>query len=206
VTGIGISSSGNVYINGSVSIGAVPFLNFGTADPKNNSFLSPSSVNSIATLTSGSAYLLCYNSSGVAQSVTQHMATTIACLGGPFIIDKNDSMYQFFSYQNVTFTLYNLGQTASSLTIPTPGVTLNYCIVKYNSAGNVVGFSPINNTNVNFPFNMAVDPTGVYLNCRFTNATPGGIANVNAISSSVSFFANLPTIAAQGAAMIKWSL
>lgn len=204
-TGIGVSSSGNVYINGNFS-GSGNFLNFGLADPRTgSSFLSPSSVVSVSTLITGSAYLLCYNSSGVAQSVTQHMAATIQLTPAPFIIDKNDAMYQFLSHGNVTFTLYNLGQTSSGITVPTPGVTANYCIVKFNSAGNVVGFSPINNTNTNLPFNMAVDPTGVYLNCRFINAS-GGIANVNAISSSVSFFANLPTITGQGAAMIKWAL
>jgi hypothetical protein len=203
-TGIGVSSSGNVYVNGNFS-GTGNFLNFGLADPKTGSFLSASSVSSVSTITPGSAYLLCYNSSGVVQSVTQHMADTIQLTPAPFIIDKNDSMYQFFSYGNVTFTLYNLGQTSSGITVPLPGIVNNYCLVKYNSAGNVVGFSVINGTNANLPFNMAVDPSGVYLNCRFINAT-GGIANVNAISSSVSFFANLPTITGQGAAMIKWSL
>ena len=208
-TGIGVSSSGNVYVSGNFSTNGfgspLPFLNFGLADPRTGSFLSASSVNSIVVSTAGgSAYLLCYNSSGVVQSASQHSAT-IGLTPAPFIIDKNDAMYQFFFYGNATFTLYNLGQTSSGITVPLPGTTNNYCLVKYNSAGNVVGFSVINNTNANLPFNMAVDSTGVYLNCRFINAT-GGIANVNAISSSVSFFANLPTITGQGAAMIKWSL
>lgn len=208
-TGMGVSSSGNVYVNGNFSTNGagspVPLLNFGLADPKTGSFLSASSVSALATTqAAGSVILVCYNSSGVVQASSQHLVS-IAFNGAPLVIDKNDNIYQFFYYTNQTFPLQNLGQTSSGITVPLPGVAANYCVAKFNSAGNVVGFSPINNTNTNLPLSMAVDSTGVYLNCRFINAT-GGLANVNAISTTVSRFANLPTTSTQGAAMIKWAL
>ena len=208
-TGMGVSSSGNVYVNGNFSTNGagspVPLLNFGLADPKTGSFLSASSVSALATTqAAGSVILVCYNSSGVVQASSQHLIS-IAFNGAPLVVDKNDNIYQFFYYTNQTFPLQNLGQTSSGITVPLPGVGANYCVAKFNSSGNVVGFSPINNTNTNLPLSMAVDLTGVYLNCRFINAT-GGLANVNAISTTVSRFANLPTITGQGAAMIKWAL
>ena len=211
VSGLGISSSGNLYVNGNFSTNAVgfgiPFLNFGLADPKNGSFLTPSSVNSgIVTVasTSGTTFLLCYNISGAAQSVSQHSVST-NLNAAPLIIDKNDSIYQFFSYPVPSFTLQNLGQTSSGLTVPASGQSANYCIAKFNSSGNVIGFSVINNTNGNMPLSMAADSTGVYFISRFLNAS-GGIANVNAISTTVSLFAKLPTIPSQGTVMIKWAL
>ena len=210
VSGMGISTSGNLYVNGNFSTGGavgIPFLNFGLPDPKTGSFLTPSSVNSgtITVLsTSGTTFLLCYDSSGAAQSVSQH-SVSVNLNAAPLIIDKNDSIYQFFSYPVQSFTLQNLGQTSSGLTVPASGQSANYCIAKFNSSGSVIGFSVINNTNGNMPLSMAADSTGVYFISRFVNAT-GGIANVNAISTTVSFFANLPTIPSQGTVMIKWAL
>jgi Concanavalin A-like lectin/glucanases superfamily len=206
VSGIGISSSGNVYTNGNFAPinSPTPLYNFGLADPKTGSYLSSTVNFSLAAIAAtGSTLLVNYNSSGTVQNYSMH-SNVSAYNAAPLVVDKFNNIYQFFTYTNTSFTLKNLGQTSSGLTVPQPFLNANYCIAKYNSSGNVIAFSVINMNNGNCPQQMAVDSTGVYVGCRFLNST--GVCNVNAMSTTVSLFANLPTITPQGMLMIKWAL
>jgi len=205
--GLGFTSSGSFYVQSTYTTASsgttTPLFNFGLADPKTGSFLSASglSVPVVSSGQPGSPIMIKYNSSGIPQTVNLY---NFAGSGKTVTIDKNDSVYQLFSTSTTlsSFTLVNLDNTTTSISVPAVAGT-NYTLVKYDSTGKAIGFAPAINVNTNNG-TLYSDNRGVYMSWRFTNIQ----SNVNAISTTVSPYATLPSItpATQGSAFVLWSL
>lgn len=206
--GLVISSSGNIYTHSTLSnqISATPLYNFGLADPKTGSFLTASAVTAPAvTDTNGSAMLVTHNSSGVPQTVNVY--TNLRSIAQRLAIDTNDSIYQYFSTSSTlgSYTVLNLNNTSSTITVPAVTGTNNH-LIKYNSGQSAAGFSLMRSVNVTSA-GLFADKSGVYFVWRYTNF-PGGLANVCPISTTEVVYANLPSLntGIQASATVAWSL
>ena len=206
--GLVISSSGNIYTHSTLAcqVGTTPLYNFGLADPKTGSFLTASAVTAPAvTDANGSAMLVTHNSSGVPQTVNVY--TTLRSFAQRLAIDTNDSIYQYFSTSSTlgSYTLLDLNNTSSTITVPAVTGTNNH-LIKYNSGQSAVGFSLMRSVNTNSQ-SLFADKSGAYFVWRFTNF-PGGLANVCPISTTEVVYTPLPALntGIQATAIVAWSL
>ena len=211
VRGIGLSSTGNVYIGGSFatnSVAGVKLNNFGLVDPRTGSFLTQSGVTVVAA--GGSQILMCYNSSGTALAASQSQVV-FSSSGGAVVVDKNDNIYQAFTHGGQQVTIQNLGQTSSGLVTGLNSVgTTNSTVVKFNAAGAAVGFSDFFSSAVNYPSDaLAVNNDGVFCVNTFTQVVGSApLANVAAITTTTGAYVyTLPsTFGVSAGLLIKWAL
>jgi hypothetical protein len=190
--------------------GATPLNNFGLANPGGTSptYLPKSSVFPAVTVINGSELLALFNSSGVAQSVSQHRDSVPATTGGAVgvVVDGNDNIYQCITTGNSVITFYNLGNTTSGITVPASGNAQNTLIVKYNSSGSVVGYTRIPGAQTNSE-TIGKDNNYIYLAGIFINNTGGAsVSNISSISSTPVLYTELPISAQRSPYMVKWSL
>jgi hypothetical protein len=211
VRGIGLSSTGNVYIGGSFatnSVAGVKLNNFGLVNPRIGTFLTQSGVTVVAS--GGSQILMCYDSSGTALAASQSQVT-FSSSGGAVVVDKNNNIYQAVTHGGQQVTIQNLGQTASSLVTGLNSVgTTNSTVMKFNAAGAAVGFSDLFSSAVNYPPDaLAVNNDGVFCVNTFTQVVGSApLANVAAITTTTGAYVyTLPsTFGVAGSILIKWAL
>jgi hypothetical protein len=203
-------SSGSFCSQGQFAGGATPLNNFGLANPGGTSptYLPKSSVFPAVTPTTGSELLALFNSSGVAQSVSQHRDSVPATTGNGIgvVVDGNDNIYQCITTGNSVITFYNLGNTSSGITLPASGQANNTLIVKYNSSGTVVGYTRVPGAQTNSE-TIGKDNNYIYLAGIFVNNSGGAsVSNISSISSTPVLYTELPISAQRSPYMVKWTL
>ena len=116
-------------------------------------------------------------------------------------------MIQYISTSSTlgSYTLLDLNNTSSTITVPAVTGTNNH-LIKYNSGQSAVGFSLMRSVNTNSQ-SLFADKSGAYFVWRFTNF-PGGLANVCPISTTEVVYTPLPALntGIQATAIVAWSL
>jgi hypothetical protein len=201
---VSLSSTGEIYVSGAVASSSGGLLpNFGLQNPggASPSYLPKSAISAVNSRANN--ILLYYDSSGVLQGVAQHGVTLVS--PGSIKIDKNNYIYQcIYSAANQDIILYNIGNTTSGLSVPKNGRAQNTIIVKFNSSGNVVGYTRSPSTTTDGS-GLYSDSNYIYFTCPYTK-TAVQFSNVSSIANPPVLYAELPTVTAASPYMVKWAL
>jgi hypothetical protein len=201
-----IDSQGNVYITGTyVSPGVSVNIN-----NMNGNTQSESSIILPSTPTSGSAFLIKYNSNGIAQWAT-FLGGSSTIISWSVAIDSSDNVYISGQYQsssavNIKDVSGNTQVNSPFVTLPT---TLNAAafLIKYNSNGIAQWFTFFNGSSADIAYAITIDSSDNILITGQYQST-SAVTLYNAITTNPSYTGNgiqLPSVTSLAVFLLKYN-
>jgi copper(I)-binding protein len=185
---ISVDGSGNVYMTGSYSSNPLAIFNVGGA--------------SFGTLTNSGAddaFLVKYNSSGIAQ-----WATKIAGAGGDYgygvSVDISGNVYVGGAYDSSPVTIFNAGGASFGTLANSGSGTTDAFLAKYNSSGITQWVTRIAGTTFDRLFAVSVDGSGNVYVTGFYVSSPVTIFNAGGAS-----FASLANSGNEDTFLVKYN-
>jgi hypothetical protein len=176
---VAVDSYGNLYMGGAYSWGGS-----GTAVIYNAN--NTSSGLTLRASSNGAAFVVKYNSSGIAQwfvsvdSSSNDNTNNIA-------VDTDGNLYLCGYYGSGSATIYNTNNTSSGLTLRATSGSYAAFIVKYNSSGQAQWAVSVDSVDNIYGRSVAVDADGnVYLAGQYNSTGVATIYNTNNVSSGLT--------------------